>query len=86
MASALLQLREASRAFSPTEKEVAVHILRKPELVRDLSVHDLAKETFSSPSTIVRMCCHTGYSGYRDFRQAVIQELVLEEKNSSLCQ
>ena len=85
MSSALLQLREASEGFSPTEKEVAAHILRQPELVRDLSVHELAKQTFSSPSTIVRMCCHTGFSGYRDFRQAVMKELVLDEKNTSLC-
>ena len=86
MASPLLQLREASKAFSPAEKEVAIHILKNPELVKDLSVHELAKQTFSSPSTIVRLCCHTGFSGYREFRQAVVEELAEDRQNSSLCQ
>lgn len=81
MASALLKLREASKAFSPTEKEIAQHILDNPQIVEDLSVHELAKQTFASPSTIVRMCNHTGYSGYKEFRKAVIHELILREQN-----
>ncbi len=81
MASALLKLREASKAFSPTEKEIAQHILDNPKIVEELSVHELAKQTFASPSTIVRMCNHTGYSGYKEFRKAVIHELILREQN-----
>ncbi len=81
MTSALLKLREASKAFTPTEKEIAKHILDDPTLVENLSIHELAKRTFASPSTIVRMCHHTGYAGYKDFRKAVISELVLREQN-----
>lgn len=81
MASALLRLREASKAFSSTEKEIAQHILDNPQLVEDLSIHELAKQTFASPSTIVRMCIHTGYSGYKEFRKEVSHELILREQN-----
>ncbi len=81
MTSALLKLREASKAFTPTEKEIAKQILDEPTLVEDLSIHELAKKTFASPSTIVRMCHHTGYAGYKEFRKAVISELVLREQN-----
>lgn len=81
MTSALLKLRESSKGFTPTEKEIAKQILDEPELVENLSIHDLAKKTFASPSTIVRMCHHTGYAGYKEFRKAVISELVLREQN-----
>ncbi len=81
MTSALLKLREASKAFTPTEKEIAKQILDEPTLVENLSIHELAKKTFASPSTIVRMCHHTGYAGYKEFRKAVISELVLREQN-----
>lgn len=84
MTSALLKLREASKAFTPTEKEIAAQILDNPSLVENLSIHDLAKKTFASPSTIVRMCHHTGYSGYKEFRKAVISELVLREQNKKI--
>ena len=80
MSSPLLELREKSRLFSPTEQEIVAHILQDPTIVVNMSIHELAKHTFSSASTIVRLCNHTGYSGYRDFRRAVAQELALREQ------
>lgn len=80
MASALLRLRECSERFSSTERGVAERILAEPQLVVDLSVHELAQRTFSSPSTIVRMCNHTGFSGYKEFRRAVTYELAQREQ------
>lgn len=81
MSSALLRLRESYKSFSPTEQEVAGHILTNPQTVVDMSVHELAKHTFSSASTIVRLCSHTGYSGYKEFRKAVTYELAMREQN-----
>lgn len=81
MSSPLLKLRESSKTFSTTEKEVASHILANPQLVADMSVHELAKHTFSSAATIVRLCHHTGYSGYKEFRKAVTYELAMREQN-----
>ena len=84
MTSPLLKLREASKGFTITEKEIAKHILDDPTLVEKLSIHELAKKTFASPSTIVRMCHHTGYAGYKEFRKAVISELLLREQNRKI--
>lgn len=80
MSSALLRLRECSQRFSSTERGVAERILSDPQLVVDLSIHELAQKTFSSPSTIVRMCSHTGFSGYKEFRRAVTFELARREQ------
>lgn len=80
MSSPLLKLRESSKLFSATEREVAAQILKNPRMVADMSVHELAKHTFSSASTIVRLCTHIGYSGYRDFRKAVICEFARREQ------
>lgn len=81
MSSALLKLREQSSLFSTTEQEIAIHILENPQLVVDMSIHELAKHTFSSASSIVRLCNHTGYSGYKEFRKAVTYELAMREKS-----
>lgn len=80
MSSALLRLRECSERFSSTERGVAERILAQPQMVVDLSVHELAQKTFSSASTIVRMCSHTGFSGYKEFRRAVTFELARREQ------
>ena len=84
MSNALLRLRESSHNFSSTEKEIARIILDNPQLVVDLSVHALAKHTFSSASTIVRLCNHIGYSGYKEFRWAVTYELAQREQNRKI--
>lgn len=81
MTSALLKLREKSKLFSPTEKEIVDAILRDPKVVVEMTIHELARHTFSSASTIVRLCHHTGYEGYREFRKAVSQELAAQEKS-----
>ena len=81
MSSALLRLREQSRQFSTTEQEIAGHILENPQLVVDMSIHELAKHTFSSASSIVRLCNHTGFSGYKEFRKAVTYELAMREQS-----
>ena len=80
MTNALLRLRERSKSFSSTEREVAESILADPQLVVDMSIHELAKHTFSSASTIVRLCNHTGYTGYKEFRKALTYELAQREQ------
>lgn len=80
MGNALLQLRERSKNFSSTEREVANMILADPQLVVNMSIHELARHTFSSASTIVRLCVHTGFSGYKEFRMAVGAELALRDQ------
>ncbi len=81
MSNALLRLRERSKSFSSTEREVAGKILANPQMVVDMSIHELAKHTFSSASTIVRLCAHTGYSGYKEFRKALTYELAQKEQS-----
>ncbi len=83
MSNALVRLRERSKSFSSTEREVANSILANPRLVVDMSIHELARHTFSSASTIVRLCAHTGYSGYKEFRKAVTYELALREQDQT---
>ena len=70
MKSALLRLREAREAISPTEREIADYLLQHPEDVIDLSIHELAKRTFSSPSTIIRMCHRIGFEGFKGVPQS----------------
>ena len=84
MSNALLKLREQSRMFSTTEREIAAQILQNPQLVVDMSVHELARHTFSSASSIVRLCNHTGFSGYKEFRKAVTYELAMREQSKQV--
>lgn len=83
MSNALLLLRVTADTLSPTEKAAADRILRDPKLVVNLSIHQLAKATYCSASTLIRLFQHLGFEGYKEFRNSVIRELTLREQNDS---
>lgn len=83
MKSVLVRLREYQKQMGSAEAGVVGFLLEEPEKAVELSVHALAKECFSSPSTIIRMCKRLGFGGYREFKHILISELaVMEEKQS----
>ncbi len=86
MKSALLRIRESRSTISPTEREIADYLLQHPEDVIDLSIHELAKRTFSSPSTIIRMCHRVGFEGFKEFRKAVTYEMAIRRQNEESAQ
>lgn len=75
MKNILIKLREMVPTLSATEKEIADFILSESGRVPDLTVRELAAETFSSPSSVIRICRRLGFSGYRDFHKNLVQEL-----------
>lgn len=61
--------------FSSSEKEIAKYILNHGDDVLSLSVKELAKKTYTSPATIVRLCKKIGLEGYNDFKIKYSAEL-----------
>lgn len=61
--------------FSESEKEIAKYILNHGEDVLSMSVKELAKHTYTSPATIVRLCKKIGLEGYNDFKIKYSAEL-----------
>lgn len=61
--------------FSESEKEIARYILNHGDDVLGMSVKQLAKQTYTSPATIVRLCKKIGLAGYNDFKIKYSAEL-----------
>lgn len=61
--------------FSQSEKQIAKYILKHGENVLSMSIHELAKKTYTSPATIVRLCKKIGLQGYNDFKIKYSAEL-----------
>lgn len=61
--------------FSSSEKEIARYILNNGDDVLSMSVKELAKKTYTSPATIVRLCKKIGLEGYNDFKIKYSAEL-----------
>ena len=65
--------------------DIIINITRSiPFLILLILVMPLTKllvgKTYGSTATIVRLCNHIGYPGYRDFRQAVAYELAVRDQ------
>lgn len=61
--------------FSDSEKDIAKYILNNGDDVLRMSIKELAKKTYTSPATIVRLCKKIGLEGYNDFKIKYSAEL-----------
>ena len=82
MKNPLIRLREMHDYVGNAERIVAEHFLADPNMILEYNIRELASRIYVSPSTIVRLCKHLGFDGYREFRQAVIYELALYQSSN----
>lgn len=66
---------EQSEGFSASEKIVASYFLKHKYNAIKLSTHEIADKTYTSPSTVVRLCQKLGLSGYNEFKEIYLKEL-----------
>lgn len=76
--SVLIKLREYSSQASVSEKQIIKYILESPQEVIYLSIYKLADVTFSSASSIVRLSKKIGFSGFKEMKNSIIDELTIK--------
>ena len=72
--SVLLKLREY-RALPYSENEVRNYILKNSKKVIAMSVQELAKNSYSSPATVIRLCKRLDLKGYGQLKIELASEL-----------
>ncbi|CZQ92697.1 MurR/RpiR family transcriptional regulator [Trichococcus ilyis] len=71
----LLKKLQAKQNFTDTEERIADYILANLEDVPDMVIQQLADQTFTSHSAIIRLSQKLGFSGYRSFKVALIHDI-----------
>ncbi|MCV3762734.1 MurR/RpiR family transcriptional regulator [Companilactobacillus farciminis] len=66
---------QAKQNFNGSEKNLADYILKNKEDILNISIQKLAINTFSSTSSIVRLCRKIGLKGFKDFKIQLSAEL-----------
>ena len=77
----LLRLREREAFANPAEKNVVTFVLREPQLAAGMTVRALAEQTFSSPSTVIRLCRKLGFTGFKQFQRELMLELAFMDSS-----
>ena len=75
----LLTQLELKMHFTESEVILSDYILDHGEEIINMSIHTLAKKTYSSPATIVRLAKKCGLSGFNDLKIALAKELSLHK-------
>lgn len=83
MKSVLVRLQEYSEKASSAERGVVKFILEHPEIAAQNSVHELAASSFSSSSTIVRLCHKLDFKGYKELQKSLLYELAMRRESRS---
>lgn len=68
-------LNDFIQSASNAEKQVITYIIENSEKCVNTSIYDLAKNTYTSPSTIVKLFKKLGFKGFKDFKYNLIMEL-----------
>ena len=61
--------------FNDTEKVIAEYILKNLDNIENLTIQKLAKETFTSNTTIIRFCRKLGLDGFKKLKIQLIKEV-----------
>ncbi len=71
----LIQKMKSKEGFTSTEAAIADYILKCPEVILSTTTRDIAKNTFTSPTTIVRFCHKLGLDGFPQFKIRLSAEM-----------
>lgn len=83
MKNVLIRIRQYAPGASGAEKGVVEFISSRPEAAASMNIHELAEASFSSASTIVRLCRKLEFEGYRDFQNSLLYELAVRKQNQT---
>lgn len=81
MKSVLIAAKQYLLIAGNAERGVLQHILDHPEDIAQCTIRRLGELSYTSPSTIVRLCRKLGFSGYREMQKALVAELVVRRQS-----
>lgn len=77
MKNVIVRLNEYVNHASGAEKGIVELILSNPKMMVGMTIHECAKRSYTSPSSVVRLCRKLGFEGFKEFHQSLVYELAL---------
>ncbi len=72
----ILERLKAMEHFTNQEQAVAEYILKHMEDIQKMSSEELAKASYTSKATVVRLCKKLGAAGYQELKFQLISEMI----------
>ncbi len=85
MKKALHQLEKYYQQHSTeTERRALQFLINQTREAVNIDIHTLAKRCYCSPSTIVRLCRKNGFSGFKEIKLALLNDLKYSDELATL--
>ena len=72
----LIQEQMKQDIFSYNERTIIDFILEKQEKIKDYSTKMIGDETYTAPSTVIRIAHKLGFQGWSDLKEAFLDEVI----------
>lgn len=83
MKGVLIRMSQYRSQASGAERGVLDCVMENPEAAAQCSIHKLAELSYTSPSTVVRICRKLGFEGYREMQKSLLCELAVRGGNTT---
>lgn len=77
--SIIVKLRNYAPHASSSESQIIKYILANPKRAIDDSIHDIAKNTYTSAASVTRLSKKIGCCSYKDFRNQLVAEVTIRD-------
>lgn len=77
MKNVIVRLNEYITHASGAERGIIEFILNDPKIMVGMTIHECAQRSYTSPSSVVRLCRKLGFEGFKEFHQSLVYELAL---------
>lgn len=71
----IIEKLERMEQLSEAEKEVAKKVIELKGQIKDMSIRELASNSYTSTSAVIRLCHKMGFRGYHDFKEKYLEEM-----------
>ncbi|HDR7590085.1 sugar isomerase [Bacillus mycoides] len=61
--------------FSSSESEIIIYLFKQRENIKDKTIKQISKETYTHPSTLIRIAKKLGYSGWVELKNSFLGEI-----------
>lgn len=72
----ILERLKAKEGFTHQEQAVAEYILKHMEDIQGMSSEELARASYASKATVIRLCKKLGVAGYPELKYQLVSEMV----------
>lgn len=69
------QIWDNNNAINATERKIVQYMVSNIDLVKNMTIQELADSQFVAPNTVLRLCKKLGFSGFSELKMAIRLEL-----------